>query len=157
MTSTSKAEGRRGSSRGGRCPWASLGRGTHIFVTRGGCRFFLVRRASLVVSRFREVTPTHPFISIFPSDSRGTYKMCTCYGTAIPYLKGPVYHTAIETNMEADVCMPGVESSRFLLFLTARNFISITTAVHYWYHLSYHGLSSSRRSLTRILVCRKAK
>ena len=98
----------------------------------------------------------HPF-SIFPPDSRGTYKMCTCYGTAIPYPKGPIYHTAIETNMEADFCMPGVKSSRSLVFLTAKNFISITTPVHYWYHPSYHGLSSSRKSLTRILVCRKVK
>ena len=56
--------------------------------------------------------------------------MCTCYGTAIPYPIGPVYHTAIETNMEADVCMPGVESSRLLFFLTARNVISVTIAVH---------------------------
>ena len=103
------------------------------------------------------MTPTHPF-GIFPPDSRGTYKMCTCYGTAIPYPIGPVYHTAIENNMEADVCMPGVESSRLLFFLTARNAISITIAVHYWLHnLSCHGFSSSQRSLTRIIVCRKVK
>ena len=55
-----------------------------------------------------------------------TYKMCSCYGTAI---------------------------SRLLFFLTARNVISVAIAVHYWHHLSCHGFSSSQRSLTRILVC----
>ena len=47
--------------------------------------------------------------------------MFTCYGTAIPYPIGPVYHTTIETNMEADICMPGVESNRLLFFLTVCN------------------------------------
>ena len=56
--------------------------------------------------------------------------MCTCYGKAIPYPIGPVYHNAIETNMEADVCMPEVESSRLLFFLTTSNVISVTIAVH---------------------------
>ena len=72
-----------------------------------------------------------PTFGIFSPDSRGTYKMFTCYGTAIPY---PIrYHTAIEKNMEGDVCMPGVESSRLLFFLTARNVTSVTIAVRYWY------------------------
>ena len=43
--------------------------------------------------------------------------------------------------MEADFCMSGVESSYLLFFLTARNVISATIAVHYWRHLSCHGSS----------------
>ena len=49
------------------------------------------------------VTPKHPLGIFPPADSRGTYKMCTCYGMAMPYSIGLVHHTSLETNLEAAV------------------------------------------------------
>ena len=71
------------------------------------------------------MTPMHPF-GIFPQIQEERIKCVLVTEWRYCILWDPY---TIETNMEADVCIPEVESSRLLCFFTARNVISVTTAV----------------------------
>ena len=58
--------------------------------------------------------------------------------------------------MTAESCRLILERSKLDMSSSSKITIS-SSRNNYWHNLSCHGFSSSRRSLTRILVCRKVK